>query len=518
MFSTNELISFVFANNNDLYFGSDLLTLDLNQHLWMTLHDRYKTVYFLKAAGEAFSVTTYGDLSGEPFKPDSGRLHTWLRNRFSAETPQDQFANWLLAQLCKPQGEAVAFVCPLEDFCYTLSLPSWTPLLTRIANAVGRTGSFVLTADAIPERTRDLLLSCPVFETLRDTAVMNLRSGGQRELYDSLFRSKQEGQCLFLNAFTYERLRSLLLHLCIRIPDRFDDLEAIDQLTYYLHTYLHDPNRQLTEPLEDFGIPAACMSYRELYDLLARPSIWRRLHDRASCFVQTGRLPELHFQEAPVHRDRNSYAGVCMTLRLPQWLNRSASEDLPAIYRTLLRIRKQVCAPKNQTENETVCGAAAKFLNQLDSVAAGDVETYKLILDAVAFCVDWAYLSPDADESTRVNQILDSWSTCIPMSQQCFQSQRNLSLQTAQSDAGMSAVYRTRLIQAQNTFKLQRKNKEEFLGMIRAAIVELDLIRTIPITNNIVEQMAQMQRSRAESYADDAFEFTMEDYSSRPPM
>ena len=89
MFSPTELISLVFANKDDLYFGDDLLKLNLNQHLWKELHKTYQTVYFLSAAEKAFTVRTFGDIHGTPYTPKY--------SLFSSE--QSKFSGWLMRQL-----------------------------------------------------------------------------------------------------------------------------------------------------------------------------------------------------------------------------------------------------------------------------------------------------------------------------------------------------------------------------------------------------------------------------------
>ena len=58
MFSSKELLHLVFADETDTYYGDDLLKLELNQYLWLKLHESYQTVYFLGAAGKTFTIKT----------------------------------------------------------------------------------------------------------------------------------------------------------------------------------------------------------------------------------------------------------------------------------------------------------------------------------------------------------------------------------------------------------------------------------------------------------------------------
>ena len=102
MFSSKELISFVFANENDIYYSEDLRKRNLNQYLWETLHENYETVYFLTAEDNRFRVRTFGDLSGDIAGLEKqAKPKLWS---FLGSSEQEKFSNWLLRQLCAKPG------------------------------------------------------------------------------------------------------------------------------------------------------------------------------------------------------------------------------------------------------------------------------------------------------------------------------------------------------------------------------------------------------------------------------
>ncbi|MCD7917264.1 MAG: hypothetical protein LUF84_02220, partial [Clostridiales bacterium] len=97
MFSSSELIHFVFANDDDDYYCGGLLRLDLNQYLWMKLHEEhYHTVYFLsRTDANIFSIKTCGDKKSSSFTVKQS-IWSWV---LGTETEEEQQENWLCRQL-----------------------------------------------------------------------------------------------------------------------------------------------------------------------------------------------------------------------------------------------------------------------------------------------------------------------------------------------------------------------------------------------------------------------------------
>ena len=189
MFSSEELISYVFANESDLYYGNDLLKLNLNQYLWKKLHKQYETVYFLRAKDGLFQVRTFGDRKSDPeWKKTSLKL--------LGKSDAQKQGIWLQRQL--EMDQRCAIVCPLEDFCTVMEEPVWEKKLREIAADGSRRGKIVLTVSETAERSSKYLLGSPVFDWLGEKAVTDARVGSLRPLYPQL-KNRKGDDLVFLN-------------------------------------------------------------------------------------------------------------------------------------------------------------------------------------------------------------------------------------------------------------------------------------------------------------------------------
>lgn len=530
MFSSKELISYVFVNENDIYYGDDLLKLNLEQYLWEQLHGSYEAVYFLSASDSTFHVRSFGDLCCNAYEAGKKKLKLFGKN--SEQTEQ---GNWILRQLCAKSGETAAFVCPLEDFCGVLSDSRWEPVLEKIAEEKKRTGIFVLTASATAERTKDLLLDSPVFEKLHETAVTDLRGGALRELYGTLKRRKWDN-CLFLNTFSWERIRALLLHLAMEYPERCESCQQLDCLADYLTVYLRDPERQQKEPLLKSDLPTGYLMYRELYEQLSAERVWKKLVEQSTCYTNSAQVhgnPERREPsgvDVPVLRDRNCYAGKCMKVKLPKWV-RSHEQEGPRIEKLLQNIRSAVSAPKNRTENSRIIEAADGFLSQIDTVHNGDIDTYKQLLIAVEFCVRWIYTEPESEQLGRVLDVIDKQKNLITFSDQCFGQKRDLEFFRQQ--ATMGVLQRKTLENKEAEARAGEQMRKNYADMVSALILEL----TMPsASGDIMQKLTELEQDikkceeqppeeeilpppeeEEESEKDEEFFLRPEDFSYIPP-
>lgn len=530
MFSPKELISFVFANENETYYCEDLLELDLNQYLWKTLHNQYETVYFLSASGNSFQIHTYGDLTA--VKPDiSGKPRLF---GFIGSSEQEKLESWMLKQLRARPDRAVAFVCSMEDFCRVLSHDQWKDFLAALSAETKRSGIFVLTAPPTAEETRDLLLSSPVFERLRETAVTDLRGGELRDLYGPLRRSKWDS-CLFLNSFTRERVQGLLLNIAMRHTDRMVGMQKLEQMTDYLMAYLNDPELHRQEPLLSRNIPTEYYSYRELYDQLSESDTWSRLKLQSSQYAQSaqGMRSRSVRCETPVLRDRKCYAGKCRMLQLPQWARKKDTESL-RLGKLLESIHSEVAVPKNRKENPKIVAAAEYFLCQFDILLPDDVETCRELLRAVEFCVQRVYATDS--ECARILDVVDKLREGIKISANCFTMQRDLQISTLHGSSG--ELFNHHLNQMKNKLKGMESIRKQYSDLINASILELNMPQTASKTMELLEEVAQKLQHYEESesaepepaveekteapvshediFGDD-FHFRTEDYGYIPP-
>lgn len=444
MFSSQQLISYVFANPDDLFYENDLLKLDLQQHLWRSLHRDYARVYFLNSAdGCSFTVHTYGVRAADPAR-------------------EKNFGHWLLDQLCLPPQEAAAFVCPLDVFCRVLSQDAWIPVLEQIAAAPKRTGIFVLTASAYAEDSSALLLGSPVFDRLMETAVVESRCGNQ-PLYAAI-QKKKAANYLCLNTFTRERIGSLLLHLCSADPGWFLAEQELEDLARYLTDRLQSgrPFPELLPP-EDHPL---YLTYTGLHQKLRCKPTWDRLV-AASREYQ----PSRHAcagAALPILRAPQCYAGQCMRLRLPAWSR--GKQDSNGLYPedTLRDIQTLVCAPMNQPEAPEIIDAVQAFLKQLDTLDEGDIDTCSLLLDTMKFCTQWVSACGQ-DLSQRVREILEGLTVCIKSSIECFRAERKL-----QSIAG-SPIYASVYQKMREDLDTKETRLRDSLVLLKGCMLELDI-------------------------------------------
>lgn len=525
MFSSKELISFVFANENDTYYGDDLIKRDINHYLWKQLHSNYDAVYFLSAEENSFCVRSYGDLACSQYVP--------RRKLFGGSFAQNGLGSWIQGQLRAKPGKTAAFVCPLEDFCAVLSGNRWDAVLEAIAEDKKRTGIFVLTASATAERTTKLLLESPVFEKLRETAVTDLRGGAVREMYGTLKKRKGD-DCVFLNTFPWERIRALLLHLVMEYPDRWDSCGQLDVLTEYLYALLHDQALADSEQVLHNELPARYLMYTTLYEQLIRDRTWKAFEARSADFAKRGRSCK-HAANVgstvPVLRDWNSYAGRCIKIKLPQWISR---EEIAAdkAEELLHGIQCEISAPKNRLENGNIVAAAEKFLDQLDAVYDGDTDTYNQVLSSLLFCIRHVYVEPQTEEAADALKIIRKRSDAIKVSQMSFSLRRNLKLNQSQLTEGklQSATLR----QLEEQLSALEPLKKTYQDLICAMELEMtvhgstenvkDMQKALDQEIGYYQKIARRPELKPEDsvkderISEEVFILTTDDYSFIPPV
>lgn len=484
MFSSKDLISFVFANENDTYYGDDLLKRDLNQYLWERLHGSYEAVYFLSAEDNSFRVRSYGDLSCSEYTPKKKKLFGLI----GGSSEQSELGGWIHRQLCAKPDATSAFVCSLDDFCSVLSDPQWDTVLEGIAEEKKRTGIFVLTASATAERSAELLLTSPVFEKLHETTVTDLRDGAMRDLYSTLKRRKWDN-CVFLNSFTWEQVHGVLLHLAMEYPDRCESCEQLDMMSEYLYAYLRDTDFAREEQLLSEEPLAGYPMYEELYVWLKNERNWKKFESRVVNFEKNGRKRthiDLSPSDVAVLRDPNSYAGRCIKIKLPEWLSNDSDAEEQA-RGTLHSIYADVAVPKNKVENKRIISFAERIINQLDAVAHGDTETYNFVLSALKFCVGQIY-APDEDEKTeRILTVLQKKQDAIGIFSQYYTMQRNLALtQVCPAEGKLQSVT---LQQLKTELSTMGQIKKRYEDLISAMELELKMPAKSEHISDILEEL-----------------------------
>ena len=498
MFSSKDLISFVFANENDTYYGDDLIKRDLNQYLWERLHGTYEAVYFLGAEDDAlFRVCSFGDKGCSEYAPKKKKLFGLI----GGNSEQSEQGGWIQRQLCAKPDATSAFVCSLDDFCSVLSDSRWDQVLECIAREKKRTGIFVLTASATAEKSANLLLTSPVFEKLRETSVTDLRDGALRDLYSTLKMRKWDN-CIFLNNITWEHIHGLLLHLVMEYPDRFKSSEKLDMMSEYLYAYLRDPNFAHEEQLLPEEPVTGYLMYGELFEWLKNARNWEKFCTKADFFEKNGRkrIPsEISPTEVAVLRDPNSYAGRCMKIRLPKWIANNPETE-QQIQSVLRNIHEEVCAPKNKVENEKIVVFAVKLLNQLDAVAVGDTESYEFVLSALKFCVGQIY-APEGEEKTdRILALIQKKQDAIGIFFQVFTMQKNIKLlQYSSAEGKLQSI---RLQQLKTELNTLEQVKKRYADLIATMELDLEMPTKSEHISDVLEELeAELERLEQKSAA-----------------
>lgn len=461
MFQPKDLIHLVFADETDTYYSDDLLQLNLNQKLWMLLHrSGYSTVYFLRAAGESFAVRTFGDAEAPAYTSIESRSK--FIQLFTDRSAQDHFTEWF----CRRMREKTAFVCSLEDFCSVFDDADEDSRrrMKELAGDWKRKGILVLTTSGTIERSKPLLLHSKVFELLNDTAVLSTRGGESRSLYRVLRNAKGDA-CVFLNTFSREAIRSILLQASLR-RGRALTPEQSRAAEKYLYYYLRDEQLQQNLPLFERGRPMCGLQFRELYTSLAEDDqVWDRLLRRSQSLPQTD--PEA-VEPLPLTRDQNSVAARCIRLRLPKWA--AADEENR---RALQRVQQNLRTPKNQDENEAVCAGLARLCGRLEGMDNGDVGTCRRLLTALTFCEHWLYVEPGSETEHKVLENLKALERNAELSVQYF---RQYSELRRQMSVGVTGVTTQKVLDrlAAHVGALE-KFLEQHDDVVKASILNLSL-------------------------------------------
>lgn len=408
MFPSKQLISYVFADPTDEYRGGDLLTLNLKQYLWKSLHQQYNTVYFLGSSdGCSFHADTFRERNAT--RPGSPMF--W-------QSYEDVFGKWLVNQL----RQGAAFVCPMDVFCQVFSRPVWASVLKQIAADSHRTGIFVLTASPYAEDSRKYLLDSPVFELLRERTVIDNR-GRNQSVYNAL-RTEKPDHIRFLNAFTPERISDLLLHICAGNPDRYLNTRKRLALAADLATRLQ--SGQGIPGQQESALPVRYQSYRWLYAQLCTQTGWDRLTAPDRTLLSCPKSPDL-----PILHSLSSCVGKCITLQLPAWALDKKDSGGKAPVDVLRDIHELIAPPGNSQVNTELADAAVAFMKQIDELDTDDTDTCVLLLDALRFCIKWMHIQKEDSKYEKIIRILNGLKVNTAASAACFRGNCELSAREA---------------------------------------------------------------------------------------
>ncbi len=439
MFSSDSFIQLAFANENDTYYCENLMKLNLQQYLWRELHrNDYQAVYFLRKKDERLIAESFGDHGIVPFSGQSGGF-------FKVLIPYEkQFVSWMKARLTDKEQKA-AFVCSLSDFCEIFQTKPWKNELQQLSGLSGRKGTIVLTVPPVVEHSRRKLLCSPVFEMLQDPVILNVRQGNIRNLYSSLKNGKAES-CEFLNTFTRDRLRSMLLHAAMEKEEFYEDA-LLDLMADYLAQLLH--NRQLQWKCSPFhpDFHSDTATFTELYYQLRDPKVWKRLLDTMQQIQEAGSISTyVRAQGADYRQDdgmgttrishqKGSFACNCMALR-PQKLSDPDDALKRSPEEMLMEICYELSVHQNKEENAQVTQFISECLKDLGNVChKGDGGTYQRVLYAIHFGVQCLY-APEQD-TEEIKKILGALNHYIRLSESTFDARCNYERMSEKAASGL---------------------------------------------------------------------------------
>lgn len=506
MFSPNDLVHLVFASETDTYYTDGLLTLDLDRYLWFRLHERYSAVFYLSMTGNSFEVKTYGDRLPRSVK---------LPKRVARAGGRQPIGRWIADTLTAGINESAAVVCSLEDINAALRYNDWDKDLQTIAKAKARTGILVIKVPIIAEDAVPLLLKSPIFEYLRDNAVLNARMGGERSLYDSIRGGKGES-CVFLNTFTKKAINAILMRLCLERDDRELPPGGTDALADYLARYLSSFRLQLTEPLGEDQRPSPNMGFQDLYDMLRDKGVWEELTRR--CIggdAMRGLMPDdaMAFQIA---RDKNGFAGKCLSL--PPLKGRLDGEQERKITEKLLAVRKEAARPKNRPENPRLHAVGMGLVDML--YAEKNADTYMLILDGILFCAKWLYVGEGSEEEKRTRNILECFIQCVGFSSRS--DEWRAQLRTLEQYKNPSKIVLERKRQLTNMLDGQARTMKNLRELLEVHMTDasfgkspeelMDAVRGLKLAENILAlENAGKSGSNGESGDPDGEQYDLEE-------
>ena len=390
MFSSGALVHIVFANANDTYYCNHVMALEQDQYLWLRLREEgFGEIFFLDIA-EICTVRRYGappEYYNITKKKESKNLQELIRS-----------------QMQKKNTERGAFICRLPDFCEAFARPQWLEFLSGLRSLPQRTGIIVLVVSPEAEASKPYLLTSPVFDALKVTAVTDVRTAEPCGLFGFLLQKMPE-DAVFLNVYSKAQILSILRYLFMTDPERSDGYTALNAVTEYLYQYLHNQTFRHDEAQHGIVLPEKTALFQNMLAAL-RNLDWNQLTARVDACVSGQDISRYLLSrdwpyvsemrsEPGVLRAEGTYAHRCLMLSIPD----SAGEYTEKLQELLADIRAEVTVPKNRMENSRIADTVRGLLDHADSAChTRDFATLRRILESVDFCISWINVMPGSSE------------------------------------------------------------------------------------------------------------------------
>lgn len=415
MFSSNELLQFVFGDEMDTYYCRGAISLDFKQYLWLKLHESgYKRILFLEMSGDILQIKTFSE---KDFQKIGGKT---LMKKFKSLLlgKKNDIIYWIMNQLGEKQTERTAVVCSLQDFCTYFSSGEYKDSLHDLAVMGKRTGTMVLTVPVEVECSREYFLGSPVFEYLHDNGIVNIRTAANCDMYATMFHYNPD-RMIFLSTYTAERIHNIFDRIFLEEPQRFLELSVRKEMEDFIFQWMNNKEfRDLTTARERY--PSHELLFKELFRWLKKSDNWNRLAAKAMQVSQTGGMagylrnmkctPVYDFENAvSLRRKPGSYADRCMRLHL-NLSKYNNSKEYERMNELVESIHTRVKSSLNHTDNTLIKDEILRFLDRLITADRdGDEGTVRRILDSIDFCAAWIWVEKqsqiESDVLTIVKQL-----------------------------------------------------------------------------------------------------------------
>lgn len=479
MFSSDILLNYVFADENDTYYRDNLLKFTLDQLLWTKLKDNYSEVLFLDSKD--------GNYRYWSFKQGEKRSDIVKKSFLGVQGPnimmnQKKCVRWLVDSLSEQSG--IAIVCTLYDFCELcndLGKDFWG----KLERNRQRRGILVLKVPIVIEKSQTLFLTSRAFEVLDERAVLDLRTDNLLNMYDYLLQSKDKG-CIFLNEFNYENIKGVLTHVMMHDPEKMISEEILEKCINYLVWYFSDSSSYQRHKLFRQRRMLEGFLFRELYQELSNKTTWDNLIKYA---IETKCEIVAYKKHVHMIRDRDSYTGRCMRYELPETAcNLDIESADVSLAGMLYDIRKKLIEPKNKEDNAVMVDYLGKFYMQLKSCEDRDIHSLRFILEAILYGVEHLSLS-EYDELEKAKMVLEQYIKIISISGQYYQMEYRI--QNSAGRQSTSKFFKMQMDQLYTTaenFRVMIEKLQEMLNSTKFDEYLKNMAKSLELEKNNLER------------------------------
>lgn len=471
MFPSDALLQLVFANDTDIYFCNGFMQADLNQYLWLKLHEKFKTVRFMYIKDDLLYYRTFGKSHAQELNYDKNTLGK-IKNMFSGKDESSIFGDWICEQLTNKKERCV-FVFSIIDFCEMFKRKQWKPVLERINKLDQTTGSIVLIAPPDVNTVDKYLTKQSVISTLKTSSFLISDISSLIDYYTH-FKKNMKDSCIFLNTFDKERIRTLLVNLVNKGKHDYPGEAFYDNISVLLSRYLCSRFMQLKKKLFSEHFNYVDTLYSELHDQLLDKKIWNGLQLESEKISSVG-IEEyirqnfgeqgLNYKQLYIYPEKNSSVWRCMSLMLYA----PADTNNEKIAELILRIYQELDVPNSGILDQRITETLERVLYILENaVHEKDIDTYERSVYALYILSKWVY---KADMTEQNVNMIESLKKYLDLSISDFETARQIEEISHFASGSVNSA-----------FKLK---KEQYCISIEKVLAKMDEYIPVYISNSM---------------------------------